>query len=81
MYQKKISTNRLEKDTLRKEWGQNYDVAPRPAFYKNTADRYQATKENKSQEIIDNIEFKLSKTKTGWIVFTCEAGFHAITGT
>ncbi|HNP51838.1 MAG TPA: hypothetical protein PKJ85_08595 [Nitrosomonas nitrosa] len=38
-------------DTLRKEWGQNYDVAPRAAFYKNTADRYQATKENKSQEI------------------------------
>lgn len=38
-------------DSLRKDWGREHEVVPRPAFFKNTADRYLATKQSKSEEI------------------------------
>ena len=38
-------------DSLRKNWGREHDVAPRPTFFKNTADRYLATKQNQSEEL------------------------------
>jgi len=38
-------------DSLRKDWGREHEVVPRPTFFKNTADRYLATKQSKSEVI------------------------------
>lgn len=38
-------------DTLRNNWGKEYEVAPRPKFFRNIANRYLATKESKSEEM------------------------------